>query len=218
MPPADVLPQIQADAIRIAKLDPSGVPLPGAGNLYVTDALTVLTLKPVYLDGTEITEANASGKLCLDYRGDDSFRRVDVEIEVCEPDPYLEHLLSGAALLDLGGDVPPGSAAPAIGPLTANAVSIEVWAKRINDGDLDADYPYAWWALPKIRNLRTGDKKLANEANKPTFTGQGLQNPNWYDGPNNDWPSASDRAWQWVPTTAATIPAVTSGLQTLPAS
>lgn len=209
----DNLPQVQACAIRVARLDSNGVPTPGAGNMYTSDALTELTATPVYEDADELTQKSACGTTCLDYTGDDSFKRLDVSLTICTSDPFLMAMLgAGDVLVD--GDVN-GWAMPEIGPLTGNGVSIEVWAKRIDDGDLDIDFPYAWWVLPKIKNLRYGEKKFENGASLPVFTGRGYQNPNWFDGPLNDWPVASDRALQWMPTAA--LPVI-SGLQPIAAS
>lgn len=213
MPNIDDLPQVAACAIRVAVLDPSGVPNPGANQLYTSSALTELQVTPVYEDGDEITQKNACGTVCVDYKGDDSFRRADVSITVCTHDPYLMAMLGSGDVIDAGAV--DGFAFPAIGVLNASPVSIEVWAKRIDDGDLHAEYPYAWWVLPKVRSLRLGQKTFNNGASLPVFTGQALENPNWYDGPLNDWPATSDRVAQWVP--VAALPAIT-GLSTLAAS
>lgn len=209
----DDRPQVQGCAIRVTDLDSNGVPTPGTGTMYVTSAFTELQVTPVYTDADEITEKNACGADCVDYTGDDSLRRADVQLTICTHDPYLEAKLSaGDVLTDAGAH---GYAMPPIGPLTTNGVSIEVWAKRIDDGDLDIDYPYAWWVLPKVRNLRKGVRTFNNGSSLPVFTGRALQNPNWFDGPLNDWPVASDRILQWMPTTS--LPTL-SGLADVAAS
>lgn len=211
----ECLPQIQACVIRVANLDPiSGVPLPGAGNLYVSNALTEMTYDTTYEDGTEIFERNACGEPCIDYRGPDLKRRIQVSLTLCTHDPYLMAMLSAGDTLTDGAAV--GWGAAPVGALDARAISVELWAKRINDGDLDPDFPYAWWAFPKIKNLREGQGTFGNAAKKPQFTGQGYENVNWFDGPLNDWPSTSDRTHQWIPTT--TIPVASCGPQALAAS
>lgn len=209
----DDLGQVQACAIRVTDLDPSGVPQPGASNIYTSEALTELTATPVYSDADEIEEKNACGAVCVNYTGDDSLKRLDVALTICTHDPWLNAMLSGGDVLTDGGIN--GFALPAIGPLRGNGVSIELWAKRVDDGDLHDEFPYAWWVLPKVKNLRYGAKTFNNGASLPQFTGRGYENANWYDGPLNDWPVSSDRALQWFP--VASLPTI-DGLQTLAAS
>lgn len=209
------LAQVQACAIRVALLDTDGVPLPGASNLYVSDALTTLTLSPQYDTANEIKEVNACGATAIDYKGNDTFKWTDISLELITPDPYLHALLSsGGSVLTDGEAV--GFAYPPLGLVQGNGVSIELWAKRIDSGDLDLDFPYAWWVLPKVKNLKLGDRIFADAAQKSPFTGQGYENVNWFDGPENDWPVASDRCAQWIPT--ATLPTAHCGFETLSAS
>jgi hypothetical protein len=208
------LPQVQACVIRVAILDTSGVPLPGAENLYTSDALTTLTFTPVYTDGDEIDEKNGCGTTKVNYRATDTFKRGDVAIGLVTPDPFLVSMLSAGDVLQDGARR--GFAAPPLGAVTTPGISVELWAKRIDEGDLDADSPYAWWAYPKLNNLRLGPHTHQNGALLPTFTGQAYENPNWYDGPLNDWPATSDRVYQWIPTD--TLPDAACGFQALLAS
>lgn len=212
----ECLPQVQACAIRVSQLDPNGVPTPGANNLIVSSALTELTYTPVFQDGIEITQPNACGDLCIDYKGPPRKRRIDVALTICTHDPYLLSFLDGGDVLTDGAAK--GYAAAPIGVLDeTRLLSIEVWAKRINDGILDPDFPYAWWAFPLIKNLREGAGTFtATGAKLPTFTGEGYENVNWFDGPLNDWPATSDRTHQWIPTT--TLPVAQCGFQTVAAS
>lgn len=211
---SDCLPQVQACRLRVCKLDSNGVPTPGANNLYVTDAFASLTATPVYTDGDEIEEKNACGTVAINYKGSDSFKRLDVELQVHTHDPYLTEMLGLGDVLTAGGVN--GYAAPPIGAIAGNGVSIEVWAHRVDDGDLHAEYPYAWWVFPKVKNLRHGAKSFANGPHVQTFVGQAVENPNWYDGPLNDWPTTSDRSFQWMPTDD--MPAVVCGPQTVAGS
>lgn len=211
----DNLPQIHACRLRVGDLDANGVPTPGAGHLYVTDALVNLSLKPVYRDGTEIEEPNGCDELVVSYMPEPSYKWDEVEIELLKREPVLEAMLGRGAVLSPGGGSPKGGASPAVGRVASNGVSIEVWAKRLNGPDLDPDYPYAWWALPKVRNLKRGDEEKGASTSKPKFSGIAVENPNWFDGPLNDWPVASDRSVNWVPTT--TMPDVL-GSQAIPVS
>lgn len=216
MADTDCRPQVQACAIQVARLDSTGAPLVGATNLYVSDALVTLGFTPVYTDGDEIEDKNACGTVGVNYRGADSFKRGDIAIQIITPDPFLSELLSGGEVLDAGGGVPMGFGAPPLGPVTGNGISIEVWAKRIDEGDVDANYPYAHWAYPKIKNLRLAPHTHANASLQPQFVGQAYENANWGDGPVGDWDATSDRVYQWLPT--ATLPTPSCAYQSLLAS
>lgn len=194
----NTLPQIQACAMRVGQLDADGAPLAGANNLYTSDALSELQLTPVYEDGDEITEKNACGKVAINFKGAPSFKRGDVSLTIMTEDPYLVKLLGLGSVLANGGN--PGYAFPDIGSIESNGVSIELWARRIDDGAPAADFPWAWWVLPRVVNLKQGVRNFSNGARLPVFTGEALENPNWLDGPANDWPVASTQVAQWVPT------------------
>lgn len=209
------LPQVQACRMRLAKLDTNGRTLAGATNLYVTKSFVSLALSPVYVSGTEIAEKNACDEVEIDYLGPDSLKRYDVTLTMLTPDPYIANFLSdGSKTISSGGRI--GYASPAIGTVSGNGVSIELWAKRINSGDLDSSSPYAWWAYPKVKNLRLSPYTHDANGLKPQYVGQALENPNWFDGPTNDWPASSDRIAQWLPT--ATLPAYQCGPITLAAT
>jgi hypothetical protein len=204
----DALPQVQAFRTRITKLDTNGVPTPGANNMYVTSALITLTTTPVYVDGDEFEEKNGGGTICVSFKGDDTFKRLDWELTVCTPDPYLLEMLTGGAVLTDGDAV--GFAYPNLGPITPTPISIEMWTKRVNEGVLDPAFPYAWWVLPWSTSMRFGNKTFGNNALLPVIQGRAFENDNWYDGPTNDWPVASTAPLQYIPCTAADVPEVTA--------
>lgn len=210
------LPQVHGIRMRVALLDQNGVPTPGASSLYTTDAYTKVGLSPVYTDGNEIEVQNAQGVTCVRYRSSDTLKRADIDIELCSVDPYLVAMLTGGSLLTTTAPIKTGLALPRLGEVSGNGVSIEVWSRRVDDGEEDVDSPYAWWVYPRVKNLRIGD--YAHEANAllPTITGQAYENPNWFDGPLNDWPSTSTSYGQYIPT--VTLPAVAVGYTTLAAS
>lgn len=214
--PNAVLPQIHGDALVISLLDRNGVPLPSGNGYYCTHALTKVTFKPQYSDGDAIQENTASGSRCINFKDDDLFDGIDADIELCSPDAYAAHMLAGGTLLTEVSAQVPGYAFPPMGKLSGNGVSIEVYAKRIDDDDLDSDFPYARYVLPKLKRARIGDRAFERALANNVFTGRAIENPNWFDGPMNDWPAASDRVCQWLPW--ASIPAATPAPTTLPAS
>lgn len=201
--------------MRVARLDASGVPDPGADSLYVSDALIRLVMTPVFETGDEFTVKSACGDVCLNFKDQDRFKRVDLTVEICTPDPELSELLSGGTVLTDGAAV--GYAAPEVGVApTPNGASIEVWTKRVDvDGAIDATFPYAWWVLPRTY-LRPDARTFENGPLNNVFSGYGIENSNWFDGPANDWPVSSERVYQWIPTDS--LPTAQCGYITLAAS
>lgn len=206
--PDHTLPQLSACRMRVTDLDANGEPTVGAGHLYVTDAFTTIAFDHVYEDGDEITEKNACGAVAINYKGDDSLKWGTISITLASPDPFLQAILSNGSVLTVGALR--GFAGPDIGTLPSAGVSVEVWTKRINNGVLDPDAPYAWWAYPLVRNLRPGAWTHENAGLKPVYTGQMFENANWGDGPNNDFPAASTQMYQWIE--ATTLPALSAGV------
>lgn len=208
----DCLPSIQACAMRVARLDGSGVPDPGADSLYVTDGLITLTATPVYRDGDQFQLVNACGGIPLDYRDQDRLLRLDVELNIAAPDPELTELMAGGTVLTHGAAV--GYAAPEllINP-NPNGVSVELWSKRVDeDGGLDPTFPYMHWVFPRGW-LRVGAKNFENGPMNNPFSGYMKQNSNWFDGPLNDWPVASNRVFQYLPVAASDLPTALCGYQ-----
>lgn len=213
----ECLPSVQFCAMRAARLDPNGVPTPGANNLYVTDKAGSITFTPVYRDGQEFNLITGCGATILDYQDNARLRWWSVEGGLTIPDPQLHELLFGGVVLTDGDAV--GWASPALlAQNNPNGISIEFWTKQVNeDGDLDPDFPYLWWIMPKVQDLRPGAKNAENAAmNNPFTGGRAVQNANWFDGPLNDWPVRSDRAVEFIPTDS--IPDAVCGYQSTPVS
>lgn len=210
------LPQAHACRVRLADLDVDGVPLPGASNLYVSNALVTMTVAPNIDDGDEIKEKNGCGEVQVSLKGDPTLNWYDVTLKFTTPDPYLASMLSLGSVLTGFDGARVGFAAPRLGAITGNGISIELWEGRVNNGALDSDSPYAWWVYPKVKNLRQNQYEHGASALLPEYAGQAFENPNWFDGPLNDWPSTSTSAYQWVPTD--TIPTASCGFQALIAS
>lgn len=207
--------QVQACATRVSRLEPNGVPDPGANNLYVSDALVLVTFTPEIVAGEEIEQKNGCGAVCVNFKDDDRIKRWNVVLQLCTPDPFLHELLVGGTVLEDGEAR--GYAFPALNTVgNPNGISLEFWSKRVtSDGSLDPDKPYAWWVAPRVK-LQPGERSFQNAALGNPFTGFAVENENWFDGPLNDWPVASDRALQWLPTEAP--PVASCGYQSLQAS
>jgi len=209
----DCAASIQACATRVSILDDDGAPLAGSTNLYVTDSLVRLTATPEVTEGEDFEVKNACGSLCVTFKDCDRLKRMGFELEICVPDPELSAMLVGGTVLSVGGAV--GFAPAPVGSGCPPFVSLEVWTKRIIDGEQDATFPYWWWVFPRT-TWQVAPRTFENAPMANVFTGFGTENTNWSDGPTNDWPTQSDRLFQYMP--SATIPTPACGFQSLVAS
>lgn len=212
----DALGQVQAFRIRVSKLNANGVPSNGANKTYVSNSVVVLNTTPVYTDGVDIQDRNGEGIVCVSFQGPDTFRRIDWDLTICTPDANLLEMLTGGKVLTSGGQT--GFAYPVMGTSDPTNISIELWTKRVNDGSLDDTYPYARWVLGRCKNMRMGKKVFGNQSVQPMVSGKAYDNPNWFDGPLNDWRVASDRVLQWMPVLTSDVPAASLTYGTVAAS
>lgn len=211
----DCAGSVQAIRVRLAKLDESGAPLAGAGNVYSSKGLVSLQFTPEYEEGEEQTQKNGAGEICIQYKDEDRLKRINLELVICTPDPELHALLAGGDLVTDGGDVI-GYNYPAVGSSpNPNGVSIEAWSKAIVDGHIAEDRPYIRWVFPRVK-FRVGQKTLENSPMTHPFTGAGEENPAWLDGPANDWPHIDGRMAGFARDDA--IPDATCGATALLAS
>lgn len=210
--PNECLPQLQACAIRVSRLEANGRTDAGANNLYVSDALVTWDVSVELTEGDEFEVKNACGATCVTYKDCDRIKRITITGELCTPDPQLHELMMGGAVLTDGAAV--GYAFPELNASDCpNGVSVELWTKQIDStGAQDADFPYAWWAFPRVY-LTPSNRTFENGPLGNPFTGFGVENPNWFDGPMNDWPVDSDRVAQWIPTD--TIPEALCSYQSI---
>lgn len=199
--------------MRVARLGANGAPAVGASGQVTSSAFTKIDITPVYEDGTKISETNAAGQVCISYEADDSLTGYTVSIEICSVAPELMEILSAGAVLLDGVDVI-GYQAPQVGSTgsSANGVSVETWSNAVLDSGLALDDPFIHWALPRVRKLRrTGVVTIGGEAVKGTFEGLAIGNPNWGDGPQNDWPEDVDSSAPYQYVRTDTVPAAAAG-------
>ena len=210
---------VQACALRVARLEPNGVPDPGANNMYVSDALTQLVVDPQVEEGDEFTVKNGCGAICVNVKDCDRLKRLNVTLGLCYPDPELQELLAGGVVLTnvLPGDDAVGYGFPRLNEAACpNGVSVELWAKRYDSsGAPDSTFPYEWYVLPRVY-LQHGGRTHENGPLAIEFAGFAIENENWFDGPENDWPVDSDRVYQSIPT--ASIPTAACGYATIQVS
>lgn len=213
---------LNLERIRVVRLGPDGVPLPGANNLYVADGLIRLGYVPVVQAATRITIKDGSGRTCLDWNSDDDrVTGYTLTIEHCRNAFELEEMLLGGTLLtDSGANI--GIADPPLDAPRHSGVTLEGWAVAV-DGDQQALHPitgraaYIRYIWPRTKWVRGGNKTLNNGASTPEFTGKSSSNANFYDGPGNDVP-LFDGPFAKMLDDDQGLPAVTNGYATLTGS
>jgi hypothetical protein len=94
----DCLSSIHACALRVARLEADGVPLPGATDLYVTDGVIELSFTPEVEAGDEVTVKNGCGGVCVSHRNDEVIKWWNVELVIGVSVEVWSHRL------DDGGD------------------------------------------------------------------------------------------------------------------
>lgn len=194
-----------ATGMRVTRIATNGAPIVGADNAYVTDNLVKLDYTIEYRDGTEVERLNGQNKACLYYSSPPTVKRLVIDsLELCYPDPELEEMLGGGDVLLNGEGEAIGWAAPEVGSdPVPNGIGIELWSSAITDDGVDDDLPYLWWVFPR-EYLKPAGVSISAEPMAAAFEGQGNQNPNWGNGPFNDWEHESGRVVQRIRT--ATMP------------
>lgn len=92
-----------------------------------------------------------------------------------------------------------GWAAPAIGEApSTNGLGLEVWSRAIIDGRPAAIAPYWRWVFPYVQTRMSGDRVLENGAMAHAFSGEGLGNALFGNGPQNDWTFPTTSAMEYA--------------------
>jgi hypothetical protein len=134
------------------------------------------TFSPQFEEGDEITEKAADGSVCVSFKVDDSFTRVDFSLSLCDVDPEITALLAGGSVIvnALGEAV--GYSSPSAGQRVGNPVAIEIWSQAIVAGKPAADRPFWRWVFPYVKVRYEGDREIGNSRLANEFTGQGVGN------------------------------------------
>lgn len=161
--------------MRVTPLDVSGN-IDSTKPVVNSKGFITATFSPQFETGDEITEKAADGSVCVSFKIDDSFKRVDFSLSLCDVDPEVTALLaSGNVILDDGGAVI-GYTSPVAGEKISNPVAIELWSQAIIAGKPASDTPYWHWVFPYVKVRYDGDRELGNSRMSNEFTGQGVGN------------------------------------------
>lgn len=206
---------VQGAAIRVTRLDAAGNLMTGPHDSYTTSAFMRVTFTPEYEEGDEITEKGADGSVCVTYKADDTLKRLTMEVAICEPDPEFSALVSGGVLLTRQGTPGNASTAQSVGWATTrvgespsgNGVALEVWSYAVASGKRASANPYYHWVFPYVRLRQSGDRVIENGLLANTFSGEGLGNENFLEGPDGrwEWPTITDRPYAYSRTDYAPV-------------
>jgi hypothetical protein len=163
---------------------------------FVTKGYISASFSAEFEDGDEINEKNASGEVCIAFKGDDSLTRISFNLALCTPDPEAAALLAGGKVIvacaaDIPNDVAVGDvigySSPAVGDTVGNPVAIEIWSIANVGGKPATGYPYWHWAFPYVKVRYEGDREFSNGALANEYTGQGLGNDALAEGGGLDY-------------------------------
>lgn len=181
----DSAASVQGLALRIIPLLPDGSP-DRSRSYFTTNQFLSLAFTPEYEEGDEITEKNADGSICVQYKATDVLKKVTLDFSICAPEPEVYELLAGGTILTdtipgAGGNAPTdtlavGWAAPVVGSGPSNPVCIEVWSRAVTGGKTATDRPYWHWVFPQCDLRLTGDRTLENGLMANGFEGNGSGN------------------------------------------
>lgn len=92
-----------------------------------------------------------------------------------------------------------GWAAPLVGTSgNANGCGLEVWSNAVYNSRRAGALPYFRWVFPYVQLQPTGERAIENGLMANVFSGYGLGNASFDDGPANDWDFISDRPYQYA--------------------
>lgn len=167
---------VQGILLRITPLNVDGT-IDATKPVHWTKGFISLTFSPEITTGDEIETKGADGSVCVSWKADDSLKRLNLNLSLCNVDPEALVLLTGGKTL-----VDASSPAHAIGYTSApinsavgNPVALEVWSYR-NVGGKPGTPPYWQWAFPYVKVRYDGEREFGNAALANTFTGQGVGN------------------------------------------
>lgn len=170
--------------MRVTRLDECGNP-PAYGepnSFVVTKGFIQVSMTAVNESGTDITELNADGDLCINDRSRDQWRRFDVELQLCNVDPGLLEIVAHVALEeDWNSDI--------VGIRTLEGAKTDTYALEVWPGipgeDCVPGEPtlYGYLLLPFVVPGSLGDITIENGATTFTTMGFTRAQGGWGVGP-----------------------------------
>ena len=186
-------PIVRGKMLRVTRLDDCGNPPDPQDEcaLVVTKGFISVGLSSDTEDGTDITQQNADGDLCVVDKSRDQFKRWDVEAEFCDVDPSLLSLVSNVNLETDWDDNVVGVRSYQGAP--QGAFALEVWA-GVPGADCIPGEPsrYGYLLLPFVIPGVLGDITIENDAATFTIGGHTRGAGGWGVGPYDVVPTDAE--------------------------
>lgn len=183
---------VRGKRLRATRLDDCGNPPDGetANSLVVTKGFITVGLSPDTEGGTDITQMNADGDLCVVDRSRDQFKRWMVNMEFCDVDPALLEIVTNVTNeTDWDGDV---VGIRGYQGAKAGAFGLEVWAGVPGDDCVPGEpASYGYLLLPFVVPGVLGEVTIQNDAATFTVEGHTRGGGGWGVGPYDVVPTSS---------------------------
>lgn len=194
--------ELQACILRAARLDAACNIIGGVNGGIVTAGLVTLTADPDVEEGTLYEQKNACGDILFSYEKDPKIKRMNLSGELGFSDFEMMALLFGGSLVlgraaGLYAGKVIGYADPLYTAAPRNGIYLEVITTTISQGSGSCITPGSTSAVPaamghifgKVK-LHPGQSLFDDNVKRIAFSGKGVNNPNLYNGPWNDYPGA----------------------------
>lgn len=180
---------LQGLVIRATRLDECGLPDYGACGTVVSEGFINIELENNETDAEEISQTLASGRRCYYVETPKLLNNVQATIELCEVDPELFEIMTGAPLV-LDDAVTPeaqGFTTDSASYGVAN-VALELWMNLASGGCVAGDFPRRWgyYLMPWLYQGTVGKPTVENGAVNFTISEARTRDGNqWGVGPYN---------------------------------
>jgi hypothetical protein len=179
---------LQGLVIRATRLTDCGVPDYGPCGTAVSDGFINIELENQETDPQEISQVKANGERCYYYETPKLLNNVTANIELCEVDPEMFEMLTGAPLVLDDDDTAHGFTTDSASYGVAN-VALELWMNLAGNACTPGEeYPRRWgyYLMPWLYQGTVGKPTVENGAVNFTISEAKTRDGNqWGVGPYN---------------------------------
>jgi hypothetical protein len=177
---------------RVSRTDANGAPDFGnpVGSMYVCSGVRTFQMTDNVEAGDDIAEKDGANRLCVTRKYDDSLKRVDFNIEMCDDSRKLKEILGIGTAVTVNGDPYGGLITQArtgcSNPTPRKPVILEVYVENWECSGPSSPYPYKVIVYPRVF-LSTGDRTFQSGLVPLTLTGFAETTAAFSDGPFGDY-------------------------------